>query len=54
MDKAKLKHIPDAPGIYIFKDKSGNIIYIGKAQSLKKRIKNYFTKDFVIKKNHFL
>jgi len=44
MDKAKLRRIPDSPGIYIFKDKDGNILYIGKAQSLKKRVRNYFTR----------
>ena len=43
MDKAKLKHIPGAPGVYIFKDKRDNIIYIGKARSLKKRVRSYFT-----------
>ena len=42
MDKAKLAHLPDSPGVYIFKDKRGNILYIGKAQSLKKRVRNYF------------
>ncbi len=34
--------IPDKPGIYILKDKSGQIIYIGKAISLKKRVSAYF------------
>jgi excinuclease ABC subunit C len=43
MDKAKLIRIPDTPGIYIFKDKEDNILYIGKASSLRKRIRNYFT-----------
>ena len=34
--------IPNQPGCYLFRDKRGAIIYIGKAQSLKKRIKSYF------------
>jgi len=34
---------PDAPGIYLFKNRKGDVIYIGKAKSLKKRIGNYFT-----------
>ncbi|MBL7081146.1 MAG: excinuclease ABC subunit UvrC [Candidatus Omnitrophica bacterium] len=44
MDKAKLVRIPDSPGVYIFKDKKDNILYIGKARSLKKRVRNYFTR----------
>jgi len=41
--KEKLKCLPDAPGVYIMKDGSGQIIYIGKAISLKKRVQSYFT-----------
>ncbi|MBU1871713.1 MAG: GIY-YIG nuclease family protein [Candidatus Omnitrophica bacterium] len=44
MDKAKLAHIPGACGVYIFKDKKGGILYIGKANSLKKRVRYYFTR----------
>jgi len=33
---------PDAPGIYLMKDKEGSILYIGKAKSLSKRLKQYF------------
>ncbi len=33
---------PDAPGVYFYKDKNGEIIYIGKAKSLRKRIQSYF------------
>ena len=33
---------PDQPGCYLFKDKTGNIIYVGKAQNLKKRVSSYF------------
>jgi len=32
--QAKLKNIPTKPGVYQFKDKDGNIIYIGKAKNL--------------------
>ncbi|MCK4922121.1 MAG: excinuclease ABC subunit UvrC [Bacteroidales bacterium] len=42
--KTKLKNLPDKPGIYQFYDENGNIIYIGKAKSLKKRVSSYFNK----------
>ncbi len=42
---AKLKTLPDAPGVYLFYDNRGKIIYIGKAKSLKKRITSYFHKE---------
>lgn len=40
--KEKLKEVPDQPGVYIFKDGVGKILYVGKASSLKKRVKSYF------------
>ncbi|MBU0614612.1 MAG: excinuclease ABC subunit UvrC [Nanoarchaeota archaeon] len=40
-----LSNLPDSPGCYIYKDKTGRIIYVGKAKNLKKRIKSYFQKD---------
>jgi excinuclease ABC subunit C len=39
-----LMNIPNNPGCYLFKDKKSNIIYIGKAKNLKKRVKSYFQK----------
>ena len=38
----KLKKLPDLPGVYIMKDVNDEIIYIGKAKSLKKRVRQYF------------
>ena len=40
--KAKINTFPKKPGIYFFKDKSHEIIYIGKARSLRDRAKSYF------------
>lgn len=37
-----LKKLPDSPGVYIHKDKGGRIIYVGKASSLKNRVRQYF------------
>jgi excinuclease ABC subunit C len=41
--KAKINTFPKKPGIYFFKDDSHEVIYIGKARSLRDRIKSYFT-----------
>lgn len=50
--KSESKNLPKKPGIYFFKDKGGEVIYIGKARSLKDRVKSYFlpTSDAKIKK----
>ena len=38
----QLKLLPDRPGVYLMKDEAGKIIYIGKAVSLKNRVRSYF------------
>lgn len=40
--KENLKKLPDTPGVYMHKDKLGNVIYVGKAISLKRRVSQYF------------
>jgi len=45
--KEKLSLLPLSPGVYIMKDRFGNIIYIGKARKLKNRVSQYF-----LNKNH--
>lgn len=40
--KAKLKELPDLPGVYIMRNADDEIIYVGKAISLKKRVRQYF------------
>jgi len=40
--REKLKNLPDDPGVYIMKDILENILYIGKAVSLKNRVRQYF------------
>ncbi|MFB3098426.1 MAG: GIY-YIG nuclease family protein, partial [Acidimicrobiia bacterium] len=34
--------IPDTPGVYLFRDEHGEILYVGKARSLRKRLANYW------------
>lgn len=40
--KENLKKLPDSPGVYIHKDRLGQVIYVGKAISLKNRVRQYF------------
>ena len=40
--KENLKKLPDSPGVYMHKDSLGQVIYVGKAVSLKNRVRQYF------------
>ena len=40
--KAKLQTLPDKPGVYVMRDRTGRIIYVGKAVSLRNRVRHYF------------
>ena len=40
--KENLKRLPDKPGVYLHKDRMGEVIYVGKAVSLKNRVRQYF------------
>ncbi len=43
MKKPDIRNIPYRPGIYKFKNSKGNVLYVGKAKSLRKRVASYFT-----------
>lgn len=43
--KETLVSLPDSPGIYRYYNKAGELIYVGKAKSLKKRVSSYFNKQ---------
>lgn len=47
--KEKIKALPDSPGVYLMKDARGEIIYVGKAKALKKRLLSYFGRDLATK-----
>ena len=42
---ATLKNLPDRPGVYLMKDARGEVIYVGKAQSLRSRVRSYWQKE---------
>jgi len=46
--------IPTEPGIYKYFDKSNDLLYVGKAKNLRKRISSYFSKTFTGYKTHEL
>lgn len=39
----RLVNVPDQPGVYLMRDRAGRVIYVGKAASLKRRVRSYFT-----------
>ena len=38
----KLQSLPDRPGVYLYKDAKAQVIYVGKAASLRSRVRSYF------------
>lgn len=41
--RSKLRVLPDRPGVYLMKDATGEILYVGKAKSLRPRVRSYFS-----------
>ena len=40
--REKLSHLPDLPGVYLFKDDQESVLYIGKSKSIRNRVRSYF------------
>ncbi len=43
--REKVSQLPLSPGVYLYKDDSGRVIYVGKAKSLRARVRSYFSED---------
>jgi excinuclease ABC subunit C len=41
----KLESLPDGPGVYLWRDRDGKVLYVGKAQNLRSRVRSYFATD---------
>jgi excinuclease ABC subunit C len=42
---ATMQHLPDSPGVYLWKKRDGTVLYIGKAKSLRSRVRSYYSAD---------
>jgi len=42
---AKLPHLPEGPGVYLWKGRDGSTLYVGKAKRLRSRVRSYFAND---------
>ncbi|MES1259946.1 MAG: excinuclease ABC subunit UvrC, partial [Gemmatimonadota bacterium] len=42
----KLDTLPDGPGVYLWKDAAGEVLYVGKAANLRSRVRSYFANDY--------
>jgi excinuclease ABC subunit C len=40
--RAKIRELPNKPGVYLFRDRLGRVIYVGKARALRRRVSQYF------------
>jgi excinuclease ABC subunit C len=43
--KDKIRNLPQKPGVYLFKDRAGQILYVGKAKALRNRVRSHFRTD---------
>jgi excinuclease ABC subunit C len=41
----KVQHLPDSPGVYLWMDAAGEVLYVGKAKRLRSRVRNYVSGD---------
>lgn len=48
MIKLEERSLPTKPGVYLFRDKKGEVLYVGKAKNLRKRVEQYFHKEQAI------
>jgi excinuclease ABC subunit C len=50
----KLDTLPEGPGVYLWKDAGGEVLYVGKAKRLRSRVRSYFATDFAVSPKNLL
>ena len=45
MNFDRRRELPDEPGVYLFRDARGKVIYVGKAKSIRKRVASHFSQS---------
>lgn len=52
--RRKILNLPEAPGVYMYLDKTGKVIYVGKAKRLKRRVSSYFNRRHDVTRTNLL
>ena len=52
--KLKISLLPDSPGVYLYLDEAGKVIYVGKAKKLKRRVSSYFNRVHPVLRTNML
>src|SRR5205809_653620 len=52
----KIPHLPESPGVYLWRDADGTVLYVGKAKRLRSRVRSYFANDQLesVKTHHLI